>query len=207
MKHRLPAFLIIVCLFLSSCASSFKSINPQNIPFSFTDSSDNLQFSYAYDVLSLKKNKKYVKKERKNGMRVVAVRLTNNTDQALRLNQNLKLIVGNNQTVPVDPAIVAQNIKQGTWIYLLYLPLNITFGTTTNTNNYGQVETTGGTTLPTGPVFSLANILIASSANKNFREELKKYSLLDKTIEPGQTVYGLITVHSLTSDPIKFQIN
>ncbi|GEO04965.1 hypothetical protein AAE02nite_26290 [Adhaeribacter aerolatus] len=206
MKHRLPILFVAVCLFLSGCASSYKSINPQKVPFGFTENTDDVQFSYAYDVLSLKRNKKYVKKERKHGMRVVAVRITNNTNKALRLNENLKLIVGNNQTVPVSPSIVAQNIKQGTWIYLLYLPLNFTVGATTNTNNYGKVETTGGTTLPTGPVISLANILVASSANKNFREDLQQFNLLDKTIEPGQTVYGLITLHSLTSDPIKFKV-
>jgi len=191
---------------LSSCASTFKSINPQKIPFSYTENAADVQFSYAYDVLSLKGNKKYVKKERKQNMRVVAVRITNNSEKALRLNENLKLIVGNNPTVPVDPTVVGQTIKQGTWIYLLYLPLNFTIGATTTTNNYGQVETTGGTTLPTGPIISLGNILVASSSNKNFRTELQQFNLIGKTIEPGQTVYGLLTLRGLTTDPIKFEV-
>ncbi|MGV3588637.1 MAG: hypothetical protein ACO1OF_16650 [Adhaeribacter sp.] len=202
MKHRLPVFLLSLSLLLSSCASSFKSIDPHKMTFNFTDNTGDVQFSYSYNVLEIMRNKKYVKKELKRGMQVVAVRITNNSDKTLRLNDNLKLIVGNNQTVPVDPTIVAQNIKQGTWIYLLYLPLTFTF----TINHTGRLEDNKTTTLPVGAFGSLYNIVVASSANKNFREELKKYNLLDKTIEPGQTVYGLITVHSLTSDPIKFQI-
>jgi len=139
-------------------------------------------------------------------MRVVAVRITNNSEKSFRLNENLKLIVGNNPIVPIDPSIVGQDIKQGTWIYLLYIPLNFTLGATTTTNMYGQMETSGGTTLPTGPLLSMYNILVARSANKNFRTELEKFNLLDKTIEPGQTVYGLISLYSLTAEPIKFEV-
>jgi len=206
MKHYLPILYLALCLLFSSCASSFKSINPQNIPYSFTENTADVQFSYAYDVLSLKGNKKYAKKEKKQRMRVVAVRITNNSEKSFRLNENLKLIVGNNPIVPIDPSIVGQDIKQGTWIYLLYIPLNFTLGATTTTNMYGQMETSGGTTLPTGPLLSMYNILVARSANKNFRTELEKFNLLDKTIEPGQTVYGLISLYSLTAEPIKFEV-
>lgn len=188
---------------MSGCASGFRSINPQKMPFSYTENTTDVQFSYTYDILSLMGNKKYVKKERKHDMHVVAVRVTNKTQKALIFNENLKLIVGNNQMVPVDPTVVGRAIKQGPWIYLLYLPLNFTF---TTTNGYGQFENVKETKLPAGLLLSLKNILVVHSANKSFRQELQEFNLMGKTIEPGQTVYGLITLHSLTFDPIKFTI-
>ena len=205
MKHLLQILLPLLSLLFSGCASTFKSIDPQKIPFNYVENTPDVQFSYAYDVLSIRGNKKYVKKEMKHGMRVVAVKITNNTQQTLELNKNLKLVVGNNQTTPVEPTIVTNNLKQDTWMYLLYTPVALTFGATT-TNNYGQVESQGGTILPVGPLLAAGNILIALDANKNFRKELTKFNLLDKKIEPGQTVYGLITLHSLTAEPIKFEV-
>ncbi|PIQ19977.1 MAG: hypothetical protein COW65_17630 [Cytophagales bacterium CG18_big_fil_WC_8_21_14_2_50_42_9] len=205
MKHSLPIFYLALCLFFSSCASIFHSIDPQKIPFSYTENNADVQFSYAYDVLALKGNKKYLKKEIKNGMRVVAVRITNNSPQALQLNENLKLIVGINQATPIDPIIVSKDIKQGTWIYLLYTPLTLTFSSTT-TNSYGYIEPKNTSVFPIGPFIAAGNLLLAHSSNQNFRKELNKFNLLGKRIEPGQTVYGLITLHSLTAEPIKFEI-
>jgi len=208
MKYFLPILFMASCLFLSSCASTYRSVDPHKMPFSFTENTGDIQYSYTYDALKIMNNKKYVKKEFKRGMRVVAVRITNNSDKALRLNENLKLLVGNNQTVPVDPTIVAQNIKQGTWIYLLYLPLTITFTTTNTTynNNYGITDDTKITRLPIGPFMSLGNILVASSSNKSFRKDLQKFNLMEKTIQPGETFYGLMTLNGLASDPIKFEV-
>jgi len=205
MKQTLPIIYLALCLFFCSCASTFKSIDPQKIPFSYTENAADIQFSYAYDVLALNGNKKYVKRETKHGMRVVAVRITNNSQQTLQLNKNLKLIVGNNQTMPIEPAIVTKNIKQRTWLYLLYTPLTLTFNATT-TNSYGHIESQGGTTIPIGPFIAGGNLIMAHTANKNFRKEISKFNLLDTKIEPGQTVYGLITLHSLTAEPIKFEV-
>src|SRR3712207_5862372 len=103
MKKILPILLLSSSLLVSSCASSFKSINPEKIHYSYTSKESTVEYSYAYDVLAMKGNRKYVKKERKHGLRVVAVKIVNTTDQTLRLNDNLKLFVGNNQTIPVAP--------------------------------------------------------------------------------------------------------
>lgn len=206
MKQLLLPFLVITMLWLSSCASGFKSINPEKIPYSYTSKESEIRYSYAYDVLSMKGNKKYAKKERKHGLRVVAVKIENTTGQTLRLNDNLKLMIGNNQTVPVDPTIAAKELKQGVPIYLLYLLLNFSIGGTPTTTN-GVTTTTGGTFIPSGPVIAGGNILVAASANKNFKTELIRYNLINKDIAPGQTAYGLVTLHTLSADPIRFEIN
>ena len=165
-----------------------------------------MQYSYAYDVLGMQGNRKYVKKERKHGLRVVAVKIVNTTEQTLRLNDNLKLMVGNNQTVPVAPTIAARELKQGVPIYLLYLLLNFTVGGTQTTSN-GVTTTTGGNYIPSGPFIAGGNMIVAATANKNLKSELLRFNLIDKDIAPGQTVYGLVTIHSLTADPIRFELN
>lgn len=206
MKKILPILFLSSSLLVSSCASSFKSINPEKVPYSYTSKESSVQYSYAYDVLAMKGNRKYVKKERKHGLRVVAVKIVNTTDQTLRLNDNLKLMVGNNQTVPVAPTISAKELKQGVSIYLLYLLLNFTIGGTPTTTN-GVTTTTGGTTIPSGPFIAGGNMIVAASANKNLKTELLRYNLVDKDIAPGQTVYGLVTLHTLSTDPIRFEID
>ncbi len=206
MKKILPILLLSSSIFVSGCASSFKSINPEKVSYTYTSKESSVQYSYAYDVLAMKGNRKYVKKERKHGLRVVAVKIVNTTDQTLRLNDNLKLMVGNNQTVPVSPTIAAKELKQGVPIYLLYMLLNFTIGGTQTTTN-GVTTTTGGTYIPSGPFIDAGNMIVAATANKNLKSELLRYNLIDKDIAPGETAYGLITIHSLSADPIRFEIN
>ncbi|GAA4504843.1 hypothetical protein GCM10023172_31800 [Hymenobacter ginsengisoli] len=166
-----------------------------------------LQFGYQYDALRLRgRNKKYAKKEQKHGYHVVAVRVTNNTAAEINFSRDAVLYCGDRPVQPVAPQIAAQDMKQGVWIYLLYLPLNFTIGGTTTSNGYGQTTTTGGTYLPTGPFIAGGNILGASLANANFRRDLEANDLINRNIRPGETVYGLISLREPSVAPLRLEL-
>jgi hypothetical protein len=67
-------FLSIVVLSLTNCASGYKMIEPSSINYQSVKENDGLKFEYKYDLLK----KKYAKKEEKKGIRIVAVKITNN---------------------------------------------------------------------------------------------------------------------------------
>jgi hypothetical protein len=49
-------------------------------------------------------------------------------------------------------------------------------------------------------------MIAASSANKNFKNELLQFDLNGKTIKKGETIYGLIGVNSNSYDSIKIKM-
>lgn len=191
--------LAIAALSLSSCASTYKPLNPSSAPFTFTEKTNGLVYSYQYDMLQLKGNKKYAKREPKNQLRVVAVKVTNTTDSTLHIGKDYKFLMGNSETAPIPPVVAAQQLKQGVPIYLLYLLLN--FQSTTVVN--GVVEK--GPFIPTGPPIAALNMLIAADANSKFRKELVTQNITDKSVAPGETIYGLMTLHTVSAAPLRLE--
>lgn len=76
--------LVLVCIFMSSlfsCASRYKMIEPESINYLSVKEDKGVKFEYKYDLLS----KKYAKKEEKKGVKIVAVKVTNNSGSDLKL--------------------------------------------------------------------------------------------------------------------------
>jgi hypothetical protein len=164
-----------------------------------------LQFGYQYDALRQRgRNKKYAKKEQKKGYHVVAVRVTNTTAADVNFSRDAVLYCGDRPVQPVAAELAAQDMKQGVWIYLLYVLLNPTFTKTTTTNGYTTAS--DGTTLYIGPFIAGGNILGASLANGNFRRDLENNDLINRTIRPGETVYGLISLREPTVAPLRLEL-
>jgi len=182
---------------LTSCASYYKPINAPAAPYTYSEQADGLAYSYQYDMLQLNGNKKYAKRELKNNIKVVAVKVTNTTDSTLHIGNDFKVMLGNLETTPVPPTVVAQKLKQGVPIYLLYLLLNLNFTTTVD----GQVSESKF--IPTGPPIAAYNLIVAANANSRFKQELITQNLLDKTVAPGETVFGLVSLNTLNAAPVR----
>ncbi|MBB6610300.1 hypothetical protein H7F15_04550 [Pontibacter sp. Tf4] len=189
--------LAIASLSLSSCASTYKPLDPPTAPYTFSEKTDGLVYSYQYDLLQNKRNKKYAKRETKHLMRVVAVKITNTTDSTISIANDYKFMLGNADVVPVPPAIAANKLKQGVPIYLLYLLLNVRITTEENGKE------TSSTFIPTGPPIAGLNMIIAANANRKFKEELIAFDISNKTVAPGETVYGLLTLQTIAPAPIR----
>ncbi|MDO1449659.1 hypothetical protein Q0590_25505 [Rhodocytophaga aerolata] len=188
MKNFTHLIFLLLVTFSFGCAGNYKAISPKKLEYHYTEENGGVSLSYRYDVLSLKGNRRYAKKEDKRDIKVVAVKVTNNTDTTLSFSQDLNWEQGNREIIPLDPTVVGKKIKQTVPTYLFYLPLTLTLSTTT---------------LPIGIPIAVGNMIVAGSSNKNFREELHQYNLSGKKIEPGQTVYGIISIDATQTAPIR----
>ena len=87
MKFIKTSLLFIVVLYLTGCASNYKTIQPRGINYISTNENDGISLQYRYDLL----DKKYEKKEEKNGVKLVAIKITNNSDQDLIFGKDVTL--------------------------------------------------------------------------------------------------------------------
>lgn len=200
------AAVVSAAVLLSGCAGSYRAIQPERIT-SYQPAGragDAVDFSYRYSALLTNgANKKYVKKERKRGYQIVAVQLRNNTSTDLNFSRDLELSFGGRPIQPVSSLQASQDLKQGVAIYLLYI---LGIGQVGGTTNPYTGQTTGGTIFPWGPVAAGGNMLVASGANKNMRNELASYDLTNKVLRPGETVYGIIPLRESNVAPLRLTL-
>ncbi len=192
MKKSTNYLFLIISIMLCSCASSYKPVNPPSQPYGSAEESAELAFSYQYDVLLRAGNKKYDRREKKKGVRVVAIKLKNNTERTLIPARDIH-ILANEKVLPVmAPFQVKNTIKQQTPIYLLYLlltPLSVRFYE--SNNGVLKEKSTIPVGLVVGPGLTAVNMAVAGSANKKLEAELLEYAF-DKPVAPGQTMYALV---------------
>lgn len=187
---------IAVILLFTSCAATYKKVNPPEVryPVVFKDS----LFSYQYDVIRRAGNRKIAKKEMKAFMHVVAVKIYNNTSQTLEYGKNYRIYQGETEASLLGPEITADVIKQKAGFHFFYL---LFLGST--------VETGSGSFpigLILGPALAIGNYAVARTANNRFKEELLDYDIERKVIAPGETVYGLITLRDNGHLPLTLRI-
>ncbi|MDR6240655.1 hypothetical protein [Aureibacter tunicatorum] len=196
MKVKILSLILLMCIF-GSCASKYRKINPQSLTYTKGASNEKIDFEYRYDLL----NKKYAKKEGKSSIRLVSVKLTNNTDENLTFGQDFNLKTTSGRDInPVPLNSVYNEIKQGEAIYFLYLLLTFTrlnISETNSSGGYTEVKTKSYPIgLAIGPGIALGNFFGARGANKNFKKDLMTYDLNYKSIKPGETIYGLVGIYA-----------
>ena len=192
-------FSIIIILF-TSCATSYKAIIPDSVNFPAAENGSN--FSYRFDVLREAGNRKLAKKEERKLVRVVAVKLVNNTGQTLKYGYNYKIYSENAEIEVLSATRTTSYIRQSVPSYLLYLaltPAKLTF-----TSGYKQSSFPLGFIL--GPGLAGINMAISGTANKNLRTELENNTIIDKEIKPGETFYGLIGIYDNHFMPLTIKI-
>jgi hypothetical protein len=206
MNHRFTQICAAGLLALTTgCAGSYTAIQPNRIAtYVSSPSASPIEMAYQFDALRQRGgNKKYVKKETKNGYHVAAVRVTNKSDREINFSRDVDLLYGDRPVVPTPSAVAAHDLRQGVAIYLLYLLLNPTVGATTDPRT-GAVS--GGTTIPLGPFVAGGNMLGASGANANLRKEFAAYDLTNRTIKSGETVYGIVSMRETSVAPIRAEL-
>lgn len=199
MKNQIFKTLVLIgIIFISSCASRYRPINPVSIIYSAHDMQEGISLSYKYDVLREKGNKKFAKKEARKNISLIAVKITNNTDTSITIGKDVAFFSGQNQLLLMDPMVIRNSIKQTAPAYLPFLLLtflqfNVITPTSTKSYPIG---------LLLGPGLTIGNMGVAASANSNLLMELKKYSMLNYEIKKGETAYGIIGLNSHDFRPI-----
>lgn len=201
MKFIKLTLLVTVVVLMNSCASGYKEINPQSINYSSRDESNYVKLEYKYNIL---KNNKYQKKEKKNNLKLVALKITNNSTESVVFGRDVKLTNQNGSELPIlQNDVVYKSLKQKPGTYLWYLLLS--FFTYQEINN-GVVTKTIPVGLVAGAGIAGGNMIVSSSANDRFKTELSAYDLTGKTISPGKSIYGVVGVFTNSYDVIKVKV-
>ncbi len=192
--------LFIVIFTLTNCASSYKMIEPKFINYVSTHKTDNVKLEYKYDLL----DKKYAKKELKKGVKLVAIKITNNSEKDVIFGKDAKLTYENGSEIFVmENKKVFTALKQNTASYLWFLlltPMNL------YTIENGQQTSSTPIGLAVGPGLAGGNMFAADAANKKFKTEMLKYNIYGTLIKKGETKYGLIGIKSDSFDSLKLKI-
>lgn len=194
---------LVLSLF-TSCASGYKLISPETINYKSGDQNEGVNLQYKYDLL----DKKYAKKEVKNDIKLVAIKVTNNTERDLTFGNEIKLTYENgNQVLVMDNTKVFKDLKQSPASYLFYLLLAPVNFTVTKTDGYSETSNSFPIGLILGPGIAGGNMIAASSANKKFETELLTYDINGTVIPKGQTRYGLIGINSDSFDALRIKLD
>lgn len=180
-------------------------IEPKTINYVSKNESNSVTFEYKYDLLE----KKYEKKEIKKGVKVVAVKVTNNSNRDLVFGRDFTLTYANGEDIHVlENEKAFTTLKQSAASYLWYLLLTPVNFYTSETNSRGFQENTSSTPvgLVLGPGLAAGNMIAAGSANKKFKRELSDYNIYGTTIKQGETKHGLISVKTNTFDTLKLKM-
>jgi len=197
-KLAFNTLTILTIFLISGCASSYRNINPPSINYYAHDLRDGISFSYKYNVLKEKGNRKYAKKEDRKSIKLVAVKITNYTDTLISIGQNITFNSRYKQLTPLEPILIKKQLRQSAPSYLLYLlmaplKLYVTNENSVKTYSIGYIIS---------PILTLGNLLFAADANSDFYKELNEYNLLNRNINKGETVYGLIGINNADDYPI-----
>ncbi len=189
-------------LLLSSCAGKYALIKPAETNFT-SRGKEKINFSYKYEVLKIAGNRKYVKKEGKKGIRLVALKISNHTPDSITFQKDFTILADYNEVDILPTKTVYDELKQIVPLYLLYLLLTPTTLSKTETRNgITTSENIFPIGLIIGPGIAAGNMIAAGSANSKFEEELRKHELHNKTIAPGETAYALIGIREAGFRPL-----
>ena len=89
--------LLVLVLLLNSCASGYKKINPEKLNYVSKSIENNILLEYKYDLLE----KKYRKKETNNNVKLIAVKIKNNSGKDLVFGTDFTLSFENGNEVSI----------------------------------------------------------------------------------------------------------
>ena len=194
-------FISTICalvILLNGCAQPYRLIKPQKLNYYASTEQDEIGLYYQYDILRKTGNKKFANNERRKDLKLVAIKVINNSNRTINIGNNVAFFNGNKMIYPLDPIATRNELKQSAAAYLFYMlftPLNMTIN--------GSDPFPIGLFL--GPLLTGGNMLSASGANKNLYTELKQNDILYMDIQPGETAYGLVAFHNIDYAPLSIK--
>ena len=204
MKLKRIILSLAMITLLGSCASAYKNMNPGNLNYISNSTDENVKLEYKYELL----NKKYKKKELVKGVRLIAVKITNDSSRDLVFGKDIKLTYQDGSAIYImENEKVFSSLKQSVASYLWYLLLTPVNLYTNESQNGFQTETTSTPIgIVIGPGLAGVNMIAASSSNKKFQQDLLNYNMNGVTIKSGENISGLVGIRSDDYNAIKISI-
>ena len=202
-KHRLCYLWLVV--FTTGCATSYKPVTTSLYPYRSKSSvNEQITIGYDYDVQQMSNNKRYSNSEKNNNMAAVALRIENNSDQAIIITkESLLIFKAGIQVQSITPLEYTKRVKQKGGFHLfhaLWGPWAFSY----NTNSYGQTDTKFFY-LPVGAVIGLGNAIKASNANALHLATLQSNEIWGKQVLPGEKAYGIILIRAFGYEELRFE--
>jgi hypothetical protein len=91
MKNRVY-ILVIFTVLMSSCAAIYNPIEPAYLSYELAGNYNGLKLSYRYGILAELNNKRYARKESKQKIKLVVVKIENTSNQELVVGKDFNLI-------------------------------------------------------------------------------------------------------------------
>lgn len=191
--------LLLITALSTSCASGYKPVEPETLKFGSSDVVDNVKMEYKYNLLK----KKYEKKQKKKNIKVVVVKITNNSERDLMFGSDITLAYSNGKEVNIaeNDRVFAELKQKGAYhlFYLLLTPMNLY----TDDGRGNTSSTPIG--LAIGPGLAATNVIVAGSANKKFEQDLMEYDLNGTLIKKGETKYGILGLYQGEFESLKLK--
>lgn len=106
----------------------------------------------------------------------------------------------------MDPMSIKNSIKQIVPAYLPYLLLSFLNLYVTKVENGVPTTEYYRIGLILGPGITIGNMAVAGGANEDMLKELNNYNILNRDIQKGETVYGIIGFSMTGYRPISLQL-
>ncbi len=193
--------LLLALLTLSSCASSYTVIHPEDLSYKSMDIKNGVTLEFKYDLL----NQKYANKEINKGIKVVAVKITNNSERDIVFGKDIKLVYGDGSEFTIlESEHVFKSLKQRTLEYFLYLfliPVPIENFRGGKKAQFYPID------LAVGPSIAGINMHISRMGNSQFKKELLEFNINGTTIQQGETKTGLIGIKTNSYESILLSVD
>lgn len=183
MKSTIYYFIILI--FFSSCATSYRQVRPERFTYTNVNKTEELDFYYRYDVMERIGNKRIAKKERKKGLRIVAIQIKNNSEASLTF-KDLKIMAGDREIIPADMTTVHKQLNQNVAPYILYSVISL--------NQTDPVTRQTTVVFPIGIFVGAYNMIMAGVANHSFKKEVINKDIRYIVVPPGETRHALMAI-------------
>lgn len=196
-------FSLLMILF-SGCARTYNTINPAMYNFeNKKDASESITVSYLYNLQEINSNKPYARKERKKHIRLVALKIENNSDEQEILDPSnfiIKSSGGRNIRV-IPPEEYCKEIRQYSETFVLFYALG---GIGYKYENVNGETTHEFAYNPIPAVIGLGNAIFAENANRKQKKNLIEHNVFNKPIPGKSSIYGLIAIDDPTFSELNF---
>jgi hypothetical protein len=206
-------FIFIAIILISGCARPYRKINMSAIPFKEYRQENTIDYSVRQGVLYNMKNYFFARREQKNDMSLIALKIVNKSDLPVNIN-DLQFTCG--AVLPVTTIKVTDYfdaIKQKAGLYWLYsagmaIYPNPAIYKDPNTNiQYKKPDNPRKFTkngkqyipLPFGLPVAAANYAIAYKSNKKMLQDIQLLDLTNKVIQPHDSIQGILTFKNIAN--------
>ena len=202
--RKITWFLFIISVWLlTSCAANYRALMPETLTYPNSYSTEDLEMEYDYYILQTRLNhRKYGRKALDNNLLFVALKLRNNSEVQLKLNEDYFITDKDGevlQTYTTDELF--KLTKQNAGSYAAYFGI---CAYAFSEDAYINEEPFPIAPVLGGGIPGVVNIAVAAKANLAYKNELEKYDLTKKIIEPGETVFGVVGVKGRGHGSLRF---